>query len=230
MMPEMPSPVPVLYSFRRCPYAMRARLALMASGHCVELREIVLKDKAPELLAASAKATVPVLVLEDGTVIDESFEIMLWALRCCDPEQWLTPPAADASLDEMMELIAECDGDFKRHLDAYKYASRDTPEKGHVARSEGAQFLLRLDQRLADQPWLLGDRASLADMAIFPFVRQFAFVDRAWFDVQPWGDLRAWLDGLLESDRFATVMQKFAKWEAGHAPIYFNELSREKVG
>lgn len=215
----MPGERPILYSFRRCPYAMRARLAVHASGQRCELREIVLRDKAPEFLAASPKGTVPVLVEPSGNVIEESLDVMLWALEKHDPEEWLAPPTG--SLDEMLALIEACDGEFKANLDAYKYASRDTPEKGLEARAAGAEFLIELNDRLSSQSYFFGNRLTLADMAIFPFVRQFANVDRAWFESKPWPHLLAWLDGLLGAPRFEAVMKKYAKWQAGDGAVLF---------
>jgi glutathione S-transferase len=216
---SMLSELPILYSFRRCPYAMRARMALSANGQQCELREIVLRDKAPEFLTASPKGTVPVIVLADGTVIEESFEIMQWALSQNDPERWLDPETG--SKDEMLAMIAKSDGAFKRDLDAYKYAQRGAPEKELEARASGSTFLMELEQRLQSQPYLFGARVSLADMAIFPFVRQFANVDRAWFDGEPWRCLVRWLNEILESPRFVGVMTKYAKWHAGQTPIIF---------
>ncbi|MFY0612399.1 MAG: glutathione S-transferase [Hyphomicrobiaceae bacterium] len=215
----MSADLPILYSFRRCPYAMRARLALHASGQACELREIVLRDKAPEFLAASPKGTVPVVMTPDGGVIEESLDVMLWALEQHDPEGWLSP--SDGNRDAMMALIARCDTAFKPNLDAYKYASRDTPEKGLEARAAGAVFLTELDAQLSGTTYLFGERLSLADTAIFPFVRQFANVDRTWFDAQPWLNLIRWLSEWLASQRFADVMKKYAKWQAGDAPIVF---------
>ena len=142
--------LPVLYSFRRCPYAMRARMAIAASGRCCELREVVLRDKPAELLAASPKGTVPVLVDTDGRVVDQSLDIMLWALRRNDPEGWLRP--AGGTLEDMLALIAECDGDFKRDLDGYKYPEREPDGDAAAHRAKGAAFLSRLDAHLRD--WL----------------------------------------------------------------------------
>jgi glutathione S-transferase len=211
--------LPILYSFRRCPYAMRARLALHASAIPVELREIVLRDKPPEMLAASPKGTVPVMITPEGDVLEESLDVMLWALSRHDPECWLEPRVGD--IERMLTLIAGSDFGFKKHLDAYKYASRDAPDKGVAARQAGMEFLKSLDDMLVDSQFLFGDRIALADMAIFPFVRQFANVDRSWFDDQNWPHLRRWLDGLLVSARFNEVMNKYPKWEAGDEPVYF---------
>ncbi len=210
--------LPVLYSFRRCPYAMRARLALSISGEAHELREIVLRAKPAAMLSASPKGTVPVLVLPDATVIDESLDIMRWALGRNDPAQWLTPPGA--SPQEMDALIASNDGDFKRQLDRYKYPNRYPQESaGDDAgfalshRSDAASWLAQLDTRLAEG-WLFGQQASLADMAILPFVRQFAHTDTGWFAAQPWPRLQSWLADFEASALYTGVMAKQLPWQA----------------
>lgn len=210
---------PVLYSFRRCPYAMRARMAIAASGQRCELREVVLRDKPAELLAASPKGTVPVLVDVDGMVIDQSLDIMLWALRRNDPEGWLQ--AEGATLDEMLALVAECDGEFKRHLDGYKYPERHPGADGEAHRAQGALFLMRLETRLVVTRCLHGEHAALADIAIAPFVRQFAQVDAAWFEAQPWPRLRAWLAARLDAPVFTQVMAKYTPWRTGQPGIAF---------
>lgn len=211
--------LPVLYSFRRCPYAMRARMAIAASGQTCELREVVLRDKPSELLAASPKGTVPVLVDVDGRVIDQSLDIMLWALRRNDPQGWL-PESAEA-LEATLSLIAECDGDFKRHLDGYKYPQRQPGGDAETHRMQGTAFLMRLDVRLQTSRCLHGEQPGLADIAIAPFVRQFAQVDLAWFDAQPWPPLREWLAARLNAPIFARVMQKYPQWRAGEPGIRF---------
>ncbi len=197
---------PILYSFRRCPYAMRARLALASAGITCELREILLRDKAPELLQASPKGTVPVLVTETA-VIDESLDIMLWALVRHDPEGWLDMPAAGH------DLVTRSDTEFKPNLDAYKY------KDDRNARSRAATFLHELDARLS--PNLFGANPKLADMAILTFVRQFAFVDKPWFDAQDWPNLSNWLQDFITSPRFAAIMQKYPKWQAGDSTTLF---------
>jgi glutathione S-transferase len=208
--------LPVLYSFRRCPYAMRARLALAAGGEHCELREVVLKDKPAEMLVASPKGTVPVLVLPDGAVLEQSLDIMLWALRRHDPLRWLKPIAG--TLDDMLALVAACDNGFKPQLDRYKYPGRFVDASAD-ARELGAQFLLQLEARLAggSGQQLFGARAALADAAVMPFVRQFAMVDPAWFDNQPWPLLRAWLAGWTASPLFERAMRKYAPWSSGGA-------------
>ena len=194
---------PVLYSFRRCPYAMRARMALIASGIACEIREVKLRDKPPEMLAASPKGTVPVLVLPDGKVIDESIDIMRWALALNDPELWL------AGDDEV--LIATNDGAFKHHLDRYKYADRhDTDPAEH--RAAGLAILRDLEARLSATPYLCGDSRTLADIAIMPFVRQFAETDRSWFDAQLLPRLQRWLAALRASTLFAAAMVRREVW------------------
>lgn len=221
-MTDVPAPkvFPTLYSFRRCPYAMRARLALAVSRQKCALREIVLRDKPAEMIALSPKASVPVLHLTDGRVIDESLDIMLWALNRNDPAKWLE--AQNGSLPEMMALIAESDGPFKHHLDRYKYAVRyEAGTDPLYHRAEGAAFLRALDDRLLGKGQLFGAHPALADIALFPFVRQFANTDRAWFDAQPWSTLHTWLDGHLASDQFRRVMQKWPVWAPGNEEPVF---------
>jgi glutathione S-transferase len=212
---------PVLYSFRRCPYAMRARLAIASSGVTVELREVVLRDKPAAMIAASPKATVPVLALPDGTVIDESWDVMKWAMSQADPEGWW--PGDRAIRSEIQTLVAINDGPFKVALDRYKYPDRYEGETALASdqRTIAAGHLLALDARLEHHGWLLGDRATLADFAILPFVRQFAHVDRDWFDAQPWPHLRVWLDRFLASERFAAIMHKYPQWRPGDAVTLF---------
>lgn len=212
---------PVLYSFRRCPYAMRARMALWIAGITVELREVKLADKPPELVEASPKATVPVLVLSDGSVVDESIAIMRWALNRDDPENWLD--------GDIPSLIERNDGAFKHHLDRYKYATRyeneeDVEEIDH--RAEGRAVLADLDARLADSDNLHDDQRRLVDVALFPFIRQFANTDREWFDAQELPHLQGWLDRHLSSDLFKSVMPKFKPWKAGDDPILFGASRR----
>ena len=194
---------PVLYSFRRCPYAMRARLALAVSATRVELREVRLSAKPQAMLDASPKGTVPVLVLPGGTVLDESLDIMRWALARCDPEGWLARDDPD--------LIAMNDGPFKRDLDGYKYPER-TGAAAPAHREGGLAFLREIDARLAVSVQLCGADRGLADAAIMPFVRQFAAVDREWFDAQPLPHLQAWFAAHLASSLFETIMVRVAPW------------------
>ena len=206
---------PVLYSFRRCPYAMRARLALQISGLQYKLREVSLKSKPPEMLAASPKGTVPVLVLPSGQVIDESLDIMRWGLAQNDPDGWLN----QGSLADMLALIEGNDGQFKHALDRYKYPNRYPLESGGdvqafalAQRFEASSWLQTLESRLS-QGWLFGPQPSLADMATLPFVRQFAHTDAAWFAAQPWPQLQAWLARFEASALFEGVMAKHKPWQ-----------------
>lgn len=204
--------LPVLYSFRRCPYAMRARMALLVSGQACELREVVLRAKPAVMLEASPKGTVPVLMLDDGTVIDESLAIMRWALRRHDPEGWLA--GDDAA------LIARNDGAFKHHLDRYKYPSRHG-EDPLAHRQAGAEILSDLDARLVASAHLCGARRALADIALLPFVRQFAATDRPWFDALPLPNVQRWLANLTSCDLFTSAMLRVPPWQPGDAPLLF---------
>jgi glutathione S-transferase len=205
--------LPILYSFRRCPYAMRARMAIAVSGVQVDLREVVLRDKPPELVEASAKATVPVIVITDGVVIDESLDIMRWALRQNDPEGLLAADEAD--------VIIQNDGPFKAALDRYKYPHRYGLESGETYRDEGLAILAQLNERLQRTEFLCGKTIGLADIAIFPFIRQFAATDQSWFGAQPLLHLHRWLGQLLSSDLFASIMHRYPQWKAGDAPTRF---------
>jgi glutathione S-transferase len=205
---------PILYSFRRCPYAMRARLALAAAGVRpgldLQLREVALKAKPAELRQASAKATVPVLVQPDGVVIEESLAVMHWALEQADPLGWWHGwSAGDQAV--MHALIAENDGPFKHHLDRFKYPDRYPGETAEPHRLKALAILRRWSERLAGGGWLLGDRAALADWALLPFVRQFRLADPAGFDGAPeLAPLQAWLARFLDSPELAAVME--APW------------------
>lgn len=199
---------------------MRARMALWTAGITVELREVKLADKPPELAEVSRKATVPVLALTDGTVIDESIAVMRWALNQNDPEGWLKGDDRD--------LIQRFDGPFKHHLDRYKYPTRYPDEAGGDEdtfrfdhRSSGFAMLADLDSRLGDRRHLCGDYRTLADIALFPFIRQFANTDRDWFDAQGLPHLLPWLEGHLASDLFKAVMPKFTPWKLGDEAIIF---------
>lgn len=203
---------PILYSFRRCPYAMRARMALVVSGTTCHIREVKLSRKPAELIAASPKGTVPVLVQPDGEVIAESLEIMRWALGRNDPEGWLQRDAP--------ALIEANDGPFKHHLDRYKYPDRHASDPVEH-RQAGLELLANLEERLAEQSNLCGDERGIADIAIFPFVRQFAETDRGWFDAQPLPRLQAWLGRHLASELFATVMVRLQPWQPDDPPVEF---------
>ncbi|MGS0755671.1 glutathione S-transferase N-terminal domain-containing protein [Roseateles sp. GG27B] len=210
--------LPVLYSFRRCPYAMRARLALRQAGVSVEIREILLRDKPAALRAASPKATVPVLLLPGGAVLEQSLDIMCWALQQADPEFWLLA----APWAEQQTLITLNDGPFKRLLDIYKYPQRQAAADGVSGTAIAAaardaavlQVLAPWDTALRRQAYLLGPRCSVADMAVLPFVRQFAAVDPAWFEAAPLPSLRAWLQQRVSEPLFISVMEKLPVWQS----------------
>ena len=203
---------PILYSFRRCPYAMRARMAIAYSGVDVELREVLLSNKPKSMLECSPKGTVPVLVLPDKTVIDESRDIICWALSQNDPDEWGL--ANNSSLMAIAnELIDENDASFKQSLDQYKYHVSHPEHSAEFYREKGEVFLKKLNVRLSATTYLLGDKISIADIAIFPFVRQFAHVDREWFYQSSYTKLQDWLDDFLQSDLFEEVMQKHSMWE-----------------
>lgn len=197
--------LPILWSFRRCPYAMRARLAIKSAGIPIEHREILLRDKPSAFLATSPKGTVPVVVTENS-VIDESLAVMLWALTQNDPEHWLDVPTS------AYDLIGECDGPFKSTLDRYKYASRHPDVTPETERLEARDFLMELDAMLGGQDFLYGPNATIADMAILTFIRQFAHVDLDWFQTQPWAQVTRWLADFKSSGRFQAIMGKHALW------------------
>ena len=193
---------PILYTFRRCPYAIRARLAIKISGVDLEICEVDLRNKPQTLLDLSPKGTVPVLQLADGKVLDESLDIMRWALAINDPLAWRNESA------EALELIAQNDSSFKQSLDRYKYADR-FPEHSVKHHREQAEIFLRLlSDRLTNQKFLMGDKPDMTDMAIVPFVRQCAYVDKAWFYASRYTRVIKWLDGLLQADLFIAVMKK----------------------
>lgn len=194
---------PILYSFRRCPYAMRARLALAVSGIACAVREVKLRAKPAAMLAASPKGTLPVLVLSDGAVIDESIDIMRWALGMNDPQGWLA--------GDDRELIAANDGPFKAHLDRYKYPERFVAD-GVDHRAAGVAMIEVLEDRLSGSAFLYGERRTLTDAAVMPFVRQFVAVDWQWFDTLPLPGVRRWLDEWLASDLFEAVMVRREVW------------------
>jgi len=206
---------PVLYSFRRCPYAMRARMALLYANQNVEIREILLKDKPQSMLEYSSKGTVPVLILENETVIDESFNIMTWALEKHDPDNWL-----GENTNLINHYVHENDQILKPALDRYKYPNRFPEENLSGAQEQCKEILFAYNSRLKETNYLISDTISLADIAIFPFVRQCAFVDKDWFDNLQLTALNNWLDNHLTSDLFMKIMEKYKVWEPEHAPKF----------
>ncbi|MDP1664066.1 MAG: glutathione S-transferase [Methylobacter sp.] len=214
---------PIFYSFRRCPYAMRARLAIAITGVIVELREVELRDKPAAMLAVSPKGMVPVLQLENGEVIDESLDIMFWALRQNDAEHWLN----SSWLQNAVQLIRRNDEEFKYHLDRYKYADRYPAYSELYYRQQGELFLTDLERRLNQSQFLCGDYFALADAAILPFIRQFAAVDSDWFESSPYPAVKQWLNRFLTSKLFDVVMTKYQFWKPYDPLLFFGS---EKTG
>lgn len=195
----------ILYSFRRCPYAMRARLAIVGSGLQVILREVRLSDKPQSLLDISPKATVPVLLTSDNKVIDQSLDIMLWALQQADPNSWLQ--------NINYSLIENNDGSFKHWLDRYKYADRHPEQSQQYYRQQGEQTILILEQLLTNTAFLAGNTMTLTDIAILPFIRQFVGVELDWFADAPYPKVRHWLDHFLASELFKSIQHKYPVWK-----------------
>ncbi|MDG2430768.1 MAG: glutathione S-transferase [Paracoccaceae bacterium] len=206
---------PILYNFRRCPYAIRARLALLFANVNVEIREVVLKNKPAEFLATSPSGTVPSLKLID-TILDESLDIMEWALSQYDPINLMDMPSRG------FDLITECDGDFKQDLDRAKYLNRFPETDPTESRDKAALFLYKLENMLS--PNLFGKNMSIADLAILPFVRQFAHIDHVWFYTQGWINLINWLDNFKQSSEFNKIMIKLAPWQLGDTPVMLSDL------
>ena len=184
-------------------------MALAASGAEVMLREVLLKDKPAELLAASPKATVPVLVLSDGRVVEESLDVMQWALEYRDPLNWLEGEALDS------DWISACDGDFKHWLDRYKYAERYPEHSAEDYRKSAEGFIQKLEDQLSVSDWMGGDAANAVDVALFPFMRQFAGVDPSWWQQAPYPHVQQWLENWLNSALFSAIMAKYPRWESG---------------
>jgi glutathione S-transferase len=195
---------PILYSFRRCPYAIRARLAIYSAGIELEIREVLLRDKAPKFLEVSKSKTVPCLQTNDD-ILDESLDIMVWALNLNDPDHWLI------DTDKSLELIETCDGPFKNALDRTKYPNRYPDENAVENRMLASDFLDLIESQL--NPYLFGKNYNLADIAILPFIRQFAHIDFNWFLSQPWPKTVEWLETFKTSEMFNSVMKKYPKWE-----------------
>ena len=217
---SMQATMPVLYSFRRCPYAIRARMAIAYSGMQVELREVDLKNKPAELLQASSKATVPVLVLPDGSVLDESRDIMSWALQQYDPGNWLATA--------YHPLIDENDHGFKSHLDRYKYADRFPEYPQSYYQQQCWKFLEKLEKVIKFNGFIENTHLSYADIAIFPFIRQCYFVDCQCFDALPYTHLKHWLQKLLALPLFASIMRKTPVWQPSQPPVFFRDIDTEE--
>ena len=204
---------PILYSLQHCPYAMRARMALLMAQEDVLLRAISTKDKPQEMLLVSAKGTVPVLVLEDGSFLDESLDIMLWALKKNDPQD-LLKASTPSKLTEMLALIDECDVGYRINLKSYKHAKRFHLETEISLRSKCENYIQKLEDRLENQSYFFGESLSLADLAILPFVRQFANTDKKWFRDSHYQKLSQWLSNFMASVLFSKTMRKYPLWNS----------------
>lgn len=206
---------------------MRARMAILSSAHPVELRDIELKDKPASMILASPKATVPVLICEDGSVLEESLDIIYWSLGLSDPQNWYP---RDPDLREQIDtLIDENDGPFKSALDRYKYHIRFPDKSRDDYRAEGEAFLIKLNDKLDGNTYLLGENPTLADVALFPFIRQFANSDRTWFETAPYPALRRWLDGWTSSQPFVHIMKKRPIWTPDMLGPFFPDLAKEMM-
>lgn len=206
--------LPILYSLQNCPYAMRARLAILLAGQSVQLRAISMKEKPAEMLAVSPKGTVPVLLFDDGKIIEESLDIMLWALNLNDPNDLLRKNnnGQERALDEMLAIIKENDQEFKPNLERYKQAKRFHWHNEEECRLVCEPFVQRLEQRLTQQPFLMGDTPSLLDYAMIPFIRQFSRVNRQLYLNGPYQNLQRWLSAYMQSQLFSQAMVKYPLW------------------
>ena len=209
--------LPILYSFRRCPYAMRARMAIHISGQKCELREVLLRDKPPSMLEYSAKGTVPVLILQDGKVIDESLDVIDWALNLNDPDDW----QRSKDKEKTKELIKINDGEFKYHLDRYKYSKRYDNEDPEFHRKKCLKFIELINNELNNSEYIFDDNISYADIVLLPFIRQFRIADIEWFDSLPYDNLKKWLSSFLNSSLLNSIMKKYDLWKEGDKSIVF---------
>ena len=209
--------LPILYSFRRCPYAMRARMAIHISGQKCELREVLLRDKPPSMLEYSAKGTVPVLILQDGKVIDERLDVIDWALNLNDPDDW----QRSKDKEKTKELIKINDGEFKYHLDRYKYSKRYDNEDPEFHRKKCLKFIESINNELNNSEYIFDDNISYADIVLLPFIRQFRIADIEWFDSLPYDNLKKWLSSFLDSSLLNSIMKKYDLWKEGDKSIVF---------
>jgi glutathione S-transferase len=227
--------LPILYSLRNCPYAMRARIAIYKSKLAVELRDLVLTDKPAEMLAASPKGTVPTLVIAPSTVIDESVDVMLWALAQSDPANLLREEEHRCELinyetkqptkfNHILALIYLFDSEFKPCLEAYKCAKRYHEDNLLACREACEVFIQNLEQRLTAHSYLIDNKESMADIALLPFIRQFAKVERQWYLQSNYPEVKRWLNQYLQSPMFNKVMKKYPLWSSGQAVLSFGDI------
>ena len=211
---------PILYTFRRCPYAMRARFAIRSSQIIVEVREIKLQEKPSEFLKSSPKGTVPVLITNSGEVLEESLDIINWALNINDPHNWLAKGKLE--YQEIIKLLDNLENKFKTNLDKYKYPSRFPGVDQYLYRDKNLCFLKKLNSYLENNKSLNCEYLTLLDYAIFPFIRQFRNVDQEWFEKLNFNFLNKWINQIIDSEEFSSIMKKFKKWEPNDVPIYTN--------
>ncbi|MDO6721498.1 glutathione S-transferase [Psychrosphaera sp. 1_MG-2023] len=230
--------LPILYSLRNCPFAMRARLAIFRTKQAVELRDIVLSNKPTEMLLASPKATVPVLVVTPDKVIDESLEVMLWVLNQSDPSNLLRSQFTDKNkqvessvssvlskeLEDILALVHVFDTEFKTCLEQYKCAKRYHEDDLQQKREACEMYIKALEQRLSSHAYLIDDDESLADIALLPFIRQFARVERKWYLQSSYPNVKRWLNRYLQSAMFTKVMAKYPLWQAGQPIVKFGDI------
>lgn len=209
---------PILYSFRRCPYCMRAHMALKYANQKIILREVELNDLPAEALAVSLHATVPSLVINENEYMDESWDIVKWAIQKNDPDNWLGKNGEYLKDAEM--LVETNDYSFKEDLDHYKYADRHPEQPMEYYRQRCEEFLDELNEMLEENVFLLADHITIADIAVFPFIRQFAMVDKGWFDKAPYPELQRWLDFILDTEWFSDAFKKHEIWKSGSEDIY----------
>ena len=209
--------LPILYSFRRCPYAMRARMAIHISSQKCEIREVLLRDKPPSMLEYSSKGTVPVLVLQSGEVIDESLDVIDWALNLNDPDNW----QRSKDNKKTKELIKINDGEFKHHLDRYKYSKRYDDEDPEFHRKKCLSFIEKVNSELQNSKYIFDDAISYIDISLLPFIRQFRIADNEWFDELPYENVKSWLSNFLNSELLESIMSKHDLWKEGDEVTIF---------
>ena len=209
--------LPILYSFRRCPYAMRARMAIHISSQKCEIREVLLRDKPPSMLEYSSKGTVPVLVLQSGEVIDESLDVIDWALNLNDPDNW----QRSKDNEKTKELIKINDGEFKHHLDRYKYSKRYDNEDPEFHRKKCLKFIEKINSELQNSKYIFDDEISYIDISLLPFIRQFRIADNEWFDELPYENVKSWLSNFLNSELLESIMSKHDLWKEGDEVTIF---------
>ena len=209
--------LPILYSFRRCPYAMRARMAIHISSQKCEIREVLLRDKPPSMLEYSSKGTVPVLVLQSGEVIDESLDVIDWALNLNDPDNW----QRSKDNEKTKELIKINDGEFKHHLDRYKYSKRYDDEDPEFHRKKCLSFIEKVNSELQNSKYIFDDEISYIDISLLPFIRQFRIADNEWFDELPYENVKSWLSNFLNSELLKSIMSKYDLWKEGDEVTIF---------